>query len=63
MSSKPKNYSEAMEEIEQIIQRIEAEEISIDTLEVELKKAKKLFEYCKKKLKDTQSSIENILND
>ena len=54
-------YSKALEEINEIIAEIESGEVDIDELSNKLKNAKKLFEFCQKKLKTTQISIDNLL--
>ncbi len=56
-------YKEAVEEIDQIILEIENGELDVDNLTDKLKRARKLFDYCQKKLKTAQDSVEKILDD
>ena len=56
-------YSQALEDINEIILEIESGKVDIDELTDKLKKAKKLFEFCQKKLKTTQNSIDGLLSE
>jgi exodeoxyribonuclease VII small subunit len=56
-------YSQALEQINQIIEEIENGEIDIDELSKHLEKAKQLFAFCQNKLKQTKDSVDNMLND
>ncbi len=63
MNSKKLTYNQALEEINQIISEIENGNIDIDNISEKLTKAKTLFEFCQSKLKETQSKVENLLDD
>lgn len=54
-------YKEAIDEIEIIIEEIESEQLDIDLLTEKLKRAKKLFEFCQNKLKETKDSVDKLL--
>lgn len=54
-------YSEALEEIEQIISKIENDEYSIDELAEKVKRISFLIGYCKEKLRSTEEELDNIL--
>lgn len=62
MASKKFSYKAAMQEITAIAQRIENEEIDVDELSAQVKKASELIRQCKSKLKDTGSELENIID-
>ncbi len=61
--SKKMTYSEALEELEQIIQEIENKEIGIDDLSLKVKRASLLLKFCKEKLKTTEEDINAILEE
>ncbi len=54
-------YKEALEELKNIILRIENEEIGIDDIEENLKRAKELLEFCREKLRKTETLIDEII--
>ncbi len=54
-------YKEALEELKDIITKIENEEIGIDDLEKNLKRAKELLEFCREKLRTTETLIDEII--
>ena len=57
------NYTEYMQELEEILERIDQSEIPIDELANQVNRAGKLLKQCKVILKDTESSIKNVLED
>jgi len=61
--SKKLTYSAALEELENIIQEIENEEITIDDLSVKVKRASTLLSFCKDKLRTTEDDIQSILEE
>ena len=54
-------YEEAIRQIEEIVDRLENDDIDIDTLGPELKKAQKLIKMCKDKLTKTEEEVKKIL--
>ena len=57
MAKKKLTYAEAVAEIEQILARLRAEEIDVDTLEAEVKRAMELIEQCKAQLTDVEKAV------
>lgn len=55
-------YEEAMVQLEQIVRQVEQNELGIDQLVEQLKKATELVAYCKEKLYNTDKQIKNILD-
>ena len=62
MAAKKFNYKNALEEIEQIVQKIETEEVDVDELTELVKKAAELIKLCKAKLRNTGNELEDIIN-
>ncbi len=62
MPKEPK-YTEAFEELQQIVADIEDGEISVDELSVKVKRASELIKICKDKLSATDSDIAKILEN
>jgi exodeoxyribonuclease VII small subunit len=63
MSKKTLTYKEAISEIEEILQKIEDEELDVDDLSAKVKQVSTLIAFCKKKLHETEKEVENILKD
>lgn len=61
--SNEKNYSEAFEELQQIVADIEGGEISVDALSSKVKRAAELIKICKKKLSSTEEDVNAILKE
>ena len=62
MKETPK-YKEAVYELEQIVNRMENDELDIDTMSEQLKRAQILIKLCKEKLTKTDEEIKKILAD
>jgi exodeoxyribonuclease VII small subunit len=60
--AKEQTYGEAMHELQEIMNRIENEELDVDVLMDEVKKATKLIKFCKDKLYKTNEEIQKILD-
>lgn len=56
-------YEEALREIEEIVSRLENDEMDIDSLSTELKKAQKLIKQCKDVLERTEQDVKSILDN
>ena len=54
-------YEEAMRELETIVRKMENDELDIDTLTEQLKRAQQLIKLCKDKLTKTDEEIKKIL--
>ena len=58
---KPINYTDAFEELQQIVAEIEEGEISVDELSEKVKRASELIKICKSKLSSTEEDVKKIL--
>jgi len=58
--SKIENYQQALEELQEIVAKIEANEVSIDDLSIQMKRAATLIEFCQKKLRGTETDMEQL---
>lgn len=63
MAKKKITYKEAVEEIENIMSKLENEEIDIDELSKNVKRAGELITFCKNQLRNTEEEIEHILGE
>ena len=61
--SKEIKYTEAFEELQQIVADIEDGEISVDELSVKVKRASELIKICKTKLTSTEEDVNQILKE
>ena len=59
----PIKYETAIEELEEIVRKMENGQLDIDALTEELKKAKTLIKACKDKLTKTDEEIKKILEE
>lgn len=58
-----KNYTEAFEELRQLILDMEQGEISVDELAVKVKRASELIRFCKARLSSTEEDVNAILRE
>ena len=56
-------YTEAFDELKQIVSEIESGEISVDELSEKVKRAALLIKVCKAKLTTTQEDVNKILKE
>ena len=61
--SKEPNYTEAFEELQEIVVEIEQGEISVDELSEKVKRAAVLIKICKAKLIRTEEDVARILKE
>jgi exodeoxyribonuclease VII small subunit len=54
-------FSEAMQELEAILERVEGEEIDIDGLADELRRAAELLELCRSKIRKAEVEVSQIV--
>lgn len=62
MQNEPTNYEQAMAELESIVARVENNEMGIDDLTVQLRRAQKLIKFCRERLLKTESEVKKILS-
>lgn len=63
MAQKKQSYSEAFEELQRILDKLENDEPDVDELTKSVKRAAELIRFCKGKLHDTESEVEKIINE
>ena len=61
--NKELKYTDAFEELQQIVADIEDGEISVDELSVRVKRAAELIKICKAKLSSTEEDVSKILKE
>ena len=57
------NYTEAFEELQQLVNEIEGGKISVDELSEKVKRAAHLIKVCKQKLTSTEGDINQIIKE
>ena len=60
---KVQKYEEAMNELEDIVRKLEADELDIDEISVKLKRAQQLIKLCTDNLTKAESEIKKVLAD
>ena len=63
MAKKEFSFSEAVKEIERILQTIETGNLDVDKLSEEVKRASGLIKQCQKKLRSTEDEINSIFKE
>ncbi len=61
MAKKEITYAEAMAEIERILGRFRSEEMDVDCLAAEVKRATELIACCKERLRKAETEVKKIL--
>ena len=61
MAAKKITYKEAVQEIEDILQKIENDELEVDDLSAKVSRVSELLRFCKNKLHKTEEEVEKIL--
>lgn len=63
MAKKEIKYEEAVAQLEEIVDKMENDELDIDQLSDQLKRAKELVRLCKDKLTKTDEEIKKLLSE
>ena len=63
MSKQKISYSDAVNEIEEILNQIENGELDVDELTEKVKRVTSLIKICKSKLKSTEEELNTILGE
>lgn len=63
MTKQELKYEDAVRQLETIIDKLESNELGIDQLSSELKKAQQLIKLCKEKLTKTDNEIKKLLDN
>ena len=61
MAEKKISYEEAFSELQNIIGKLQSNEIELDSLAKEVKRAQVLLSQCKQKLRDVEKDIEKVM--
>ena len=61
MAKKELTYTEAMAEIEKILARLRSEEMDVDGLAAEVKRATELIASCKARLRTAEEKVNKVL--
>ncbi len=63
MTKKEFSFTNAVAEIQKILQKIESGDLDVDMLAIEVKRASELIKQCQKKLRTTEEEIESIFKE
>lgn len=63
MENNEMKYEKAVSELEEIVDKMERDELDIDQLSEQLKRAKVLLKLCKDKLTKTDEEIKKLLSE
>ena len=59
MAKQKIKYSEAYQELESILQKVQSEEIQVDDILININRAKELLQFCQEALRKINDEIEN----
>lgn len=63
MEKKKITYKEAIAEIEDILEKLENDNLDVDELAIKVKRVSHLLRFCKDKLAGTEKEIQNIIEE
>ena len=63
MTKKSMTYAEAVAEIEQILSRLKSEQVDVDRLSAEVKRATELIAQCKARLVEVEATVKAQLSE
>jgi exodeoxyribonuclease VII small subunit len=63
MSKKELNYSEAISELQKILEGLESEQIDVDEVSLKVKKAIELIRLCREKIEKTELEVKKIIKE
>lgn len=63
MEKKKQSYKEAIDEIEEIVTSMENEELDVDELTLQVKRAAQLLKFCREKLYTTENEVDKIIKE
>lgn len=56
------SYEDAAKELEQILDALEGDDVSVDSLAVKVERAAVLLKICSERLRDTEAKVTDIVN-
>lgn len=62
-NSQKLSYTEAIEEVERILAKMDSRQMDVDTLAAEVKRAAELIAQCKKRLYKAEKDVAEVLAD
>ncbi len=63
MTKKKISYDESFEELQEIMQDLQEDEISVDELSAKVKRAADLLKMCNQILRDTEKNVGDLIKD
>lgn len=63
MAKKTPTYEQAMQRLEEIVQRFEQNTLELDQLTAQLAEAQELIKLCNDKLQQVETDVKKLLND
>jgi exodeoxyribonuclease VII small subunit len=63
MEKKKISYKEALSEIEEILEKLENEELDVDKLTESIKRVSFLLKFCKEKLTTTEGEVQKLIDE
>lgn len=63
MHPEQQTYTQAMQELESIIRKLETGQLDVDDLTEAVKRASELIRFCKARLRDTQQEVNDVLKN
>ena len=63
MATKKISYDQAYSELQEILEKLENDELDVDKLSSQVRRASELIRFCKSRLFETEAEIEQIIRE
>ena len=63
MTDSDLSFQTATQELEEILKKLDGDDVNIDSLTIDLERASKLIEWCRERLEATRHEVERIVTD
>jgi exodeoxyribonuclease VII small subunit len=63
MSAKPKNYTDAIARLDEILEQIDQNQVPLDELAARVEEASELLKFCKDVLTKTEAKVSGVLDE
>lgn len=58
---KPNNYDEALQELQELLEKLQAEDMNLQEMRDAMNRAAELIQYCRSELRNAQDDMDELL--
>lgn len=59
---KPNNYDEALQELQELLEKLQAEDMNLQEMRDAMNRAAELIQYCRSELRNAQDDMDELLS-